>query len=184
MPTEQQFYEAVHQFLPKGTIWPAAEESANVNTLVRSISAAVKDVDDDASDEFDDIFPDNTTNYLDDWERVLGLPKSLYEFSPFIAGIGMAGDPLGVTTVSTPTPSTDDERRNIILSMLNSGSEGNNAQFYIDLAALFNMTVTVSTGVAALQWSITVTADPDGKLALFTAYANFFKPAHTQLTIL
>ena len=182
MPTEDQFYEAIHQLLPKGAIWPSATEEANVNTLVRNVGATAKDLDDDATDEFDDIFPDTTTGYLDEWEQALDLPKSIYTKQFFIVGVNVAGDPLGVTSVTTPTPSTDEERRNIILSMLDNDPL-NNAQFYIDLASLFGMTVTVSTGVSALQWSITVVADPGGKVALFSAMANFFKPAHTKLEV-
>jgi uncharacterized protein YmfQ (DUF2313 family) len=183
MPTQEQFYRACHQFLPKGRIWPDASESANINDLVQNIAFAAKAIDDDASAELEDIFPDSAGNYLDDWERVLDLPKSIYDIAFFIAGVNLAGDPLGVTTITTPTPSTDDERRAIILAMLNAPNGGNNAQFYIDLASVFNMTITVSTGVSALNWSITVTADPDSKQSLFEAYAQFFKPAHTKLEV-
>lgn len=183
MPTQEEFYEALHKFLPKGIIWPDTEADANINTLVETIAAASKDLDDDASAEFDDIFPDNSASYLDDWERVLELPKSIFEFTPFIAGVNLAGDPLGSFGVSTPTPSTDAERREIILAMLNN-DPSNCAQFYIDLATLFGMTVTVSTGISALNWSITVVSDPGGKVDIYEAYARFFKPAHTNLEVL
>jgi len=185
MPTQEQFYEACHQFLPKGRIWPAASESANVNTLVENTAFAAKEIDDDASAEFDDVFPDSVSpgGFIEDWERVLGLPKSLVTFTPFIAGINVAGDPLGTTATSTPTPSTDQERVDLVLAMLNNDPL-NNAQFYIDLGAIFGMTVTVLTGTIALDWSITVVADPGGKLDLFTVMCNFFKPAHTRLTII
>lgn len=183
MPSVDQFYEAIHQFLPKGRIWPAASETANINTLVETIAFACKELDDDATDEFDDILPDNTVNYLDDWERVLQLPKSYTVFTGFIAGIAKAGDPLGTSVTSTPTPTTDDERRDVILAMLDNDPL-NNAAFYEKLASIFGMTVTVSTGLTALDWSITVTADPGGKQPLFEAMAQFFKPAHTRLTII
>jgi len=183
MPTQEEFYRACHQFLPKGRIWPGIEADANINDLVQNIAFSAKDIDDDASAEFDDVFPDSDGNYLDDWERVLDLPKSIFDIVFFIAGVNTAGDPLGVTTTTTPTPANDDERRDIILAMLNTSTEGNNAQFYINLATVFNMTVTVSTGVSALNWSITVTADPDSKQSLFEAYAQFFKPAHTKLEV-
>lgn len=182
MPSEQQFYEALHAFLPKGQIWPSPEASSNVNTLIENVAFSMKEIDDDASAEFDDIFPDTSNSYLADWERVLKLPKSFYALTPFIAGTNTAGDPLGTTAVTTPTPTTDDERRNIILAMLDNNPL-NNAAFYEDLAALFGMSVTISTGVSALQWQIIVTADPGGKVDLFTAYTNFFKPAHTEVTI-
>lgn len=182
MPTQDEFYGALHGELPTGTIWPGSADEATVNTLIENLAFATKEVDDDATDEFEDVFPDVSTNYLDDWERVLGLPKSYVDIVLFVCDVNVADDPLGVTTAITPTPTTDDERRNLVLSMLNNDPL-NNAAFYETLAGVFGLTVTVTTGTTPLVWSILVTAGPPAKVAIFTAMVNFFKPAHTKVTV-
>lgn len=182
MPTQDEFYSALHGELPTGLVWPGSADEAVVNTLIENFAFAAKEVDDDATTEFDDVFPDVTTNYLDDWERVLGLPKSYTTIVLFTCDVNVADDPLGVTTVATPTPTTDDERRNLILSLLNNDPL-NNAAFYETLAGVFGLTVTVTTGVTPLEWSILVTGGPPAKVDIYTAMVNFYKPAHTQVTV-
>jgi len=183
MPTEDQFYNAIHKLLPPGRVWPGANEVTNLNTLIRSIAAAVKDCDDNTSDEFDDVFPDSYVpgNYLEDWERVLGLPKSFDDTTYFLAGTDTCQEPLSVTTTTTPTPATDEDRRDYILSVLQS-SIYNNDQFYIDVAAVLGYTVTIAT-ISPCEWTITV-AGGSGDIDLLTATCEFFKPAHTRLTII
>jgi uncharacterized protein YmfQ (DUF2313 family) len=184
MPTQEQFYEAIHRYLPTSgfPVWPEASEDAVVNTLIEHIAANTKAVDDAATAEFDDVFPDETTGYLDDWERVLELPKSLASVEFFIAGTNVAGDPLGTSTITQPLPANDQERLDIIGVMLKRNPL-NNAAFYEELADVFGYTVTITTGVTRLEWLIDVTAGDLAKLDIFTTMVNFYKPAHTRVTI-
>jgi len=183
MPTQEQFYEAIHRYLPSGYIWPDVSESAVVNTLIEHMAANTKAVDDAATAEFGDVFPDETTGYLDDWERVLELPKTLAEITFFRVDVDSVGTPLATASLTTPTPANDQERRDIINVMLKRNPL-NNAAFYEEIASVFGFTVTVTTGTTPLEWSIEVTAGDLAKLDIFTGLVNFFKPAHTRVTII
>lgn len=183
MPTLDSFYNTIHKLLPPGKIWPGVNETTNLNTLIRTIANAIKTADDDAAAEFDDMFPDSYSpgNYLSDWERVLGLPKSIVETEYFLCGVGVCGDPLTTTTVTTPVPSTDEDRRNYIIAFLQA-SLYNNDEFYEQIAEALGYTVTVAT-VSPAEWTITITGG-SGDIDLLTATCEFFKPAHTKLTII
>jgi uncharacterized protein YmfQ (DUF2313 family) len=184
MPTEEQYYQSLHKLLPPGKIWPGSNEDTNLNTLIRSFAAAVKEPADDVEGQFNDVFPDSYVpgNFLSDWERVMELPKSYIETLFFLADVWKCGQALSITNTIPGDPLTDEERRDYILAFLQS-SRFNNDQFYIDIAAVLNFTVTIAT-IAPAQWTITVTGGTGTNTQLLEATCRFFSPFHTQLTFI
>jgi uncharacterized protein YmfQ (DUF2313 family) len=184
MATFEEYYNAIHSLLPQGIVWPESQETCTLNTLIEVVAQACKDVGDAGESELDDIFPDSSSpgNYLDDWERVLQLPKSWADIAYFLADTGKCGEPLSVTTINSFTPTTDAARRDAIVSFLNT-SRLNNDQFYIDLAAELGFTATVTT-TAPAHWEIDVSAGDLSQINTLISLANFFKPAHTKLEVI
>lgn len=180
-PSQDEFYTALHGLLPDGEIWPDSGETCVINRLLQSVAFGIRELDIDATEAFNDVLPDAIGGFLDDWERVLSLPKTLALIDYFKVDINACGDPLSETTIQTPVPSTDEERSDIILAMLNNNPL-NNAGFYDDIASIFGIEIVVAD-TAPLEWTITIISGATPKLGLFTALANFFKPAHTKLTI-
>ena len=184
MASLDQYYDSIHKLLPQGIVWPASQETFNLNTLLESIADAIKELVDEVDGEVDDIYPDSSSpgNYLEDWERVLQLPKSWVDISYFLADSGKCGEPLSTKTVEQFIPTTDAARRDAIVSFLNT-SRLNNDQFYIDLASELGFTATVTT-TAPAQWEINVSAGDLTQINTLISLAQFFKPAHTQLEVI
>jgi len=184
MATQTEYYEATHKLLPQGTIWPESQETNSVlNDLIDVVAEAVKDVSDEAETQVDDSFPDSASpgNFIEDWERVLQLPKSWKGVSFFVADTGKCGEPLSTVGTNIFFPTTLAARRDAIISFLNT-SRLNNEQFYLDMAIELGFTATVST-LSPLTWEIDVTAGDLAQIDTLISLANFFKPFHTELIV-
>ena len=180
-PSQDEFYQQLHQLLPPGSIWPPANESAVLNTLIEAFAESLRDMNLEASDEVDDVFPDSNGSYLVDWERVLALQKSYYEFAYSEVGVDDIGDPFATVDIITQAASTTAARVQMVLAFL-TASRYNNDAFYEDLAALLGFTVTVTTD-SPCRWTIDVTAGDTANIDSLIALANFYKPVHTELTV-
>ena len=117
--SERNFKKAFFKLIPRGFIWPREEEETNFEKLIDGITAESVRSDCEFQALLSEAMPDQTGRFLEDWERVLGLPK--------------CGIQLG----------SREERRDMVLAMLNLGVYSN-AEFFEGIALIFGFDVTVS----------------------------------------
>jgi len=108
----------LYKLIPRGFIYPQEGMGSDFEKLLCGISEESKRIDCDATDLLNEIMPDQTGRFLEDWERVLGLP--------------LCGVQLG----------SREERRDMVLAMLNLG-EFTNDEFFKTIAAIFGFDVEV-----------------------------------------
>jgi len=116
--SERNYKKALFKLMPRGSIYPREEANTNYKKLLSALAEEHKRLDCEATDLLNEAMPDQTGRFLEDWERVLGLPK---------CGVQLE---------------TREERKNMVLAMLNLGVFSN-AQFFENIAAIFGFDATV-----------------------------------------
>ena len=106
--------------LPQGPAWPR-EPEAVLTLLLDAWASEFSMIDGRANKLADELDPRTTSELLDDWERVVGLPSSC------MVGV--------IQSVA--------ERRAALYSKL-TGLGGQSRQFFLDLAASLGYTVTIT----------------------------------------
>lgn len=98
-----------------------------------------------------EILPDETNKFLSEWESALGIPDTCF----------------------TGTGSNDERRRDTLVKLSALGIQ--TVQDFIDLAALFGITVTVTPGLDEIQFPLTfpVLMFSTETEARFTIVVNF-----------
>ena len=114
--SKRDFKDVPFQLWPRGDIHPKKGRDTNTEKLFCGLTEEAIRFDCEATALLNEIMPDQTGRFLEDWERILGLP--------------LCGEQLG----------SREERRDMVLAMLNIGPF-TNLQFFIDIAALFGFTV-------------------------------------------
>ena len=61
------------QLLPPGKAWPKDEDS-DLYKLLQGFSDSSAQLCEDVATFIDDVYPDTTTAFLEDWERIVGIP--------------------------------------------------------------------------------------------------------------
>lgn len=113
----------VRSLFPRGAAWRLKEESgSNLRNLMNSLAIEACRIEERALELIEEVDPRTTTELLTDWERLTGLPD---ECEP------------------SPENLTINERRARVVQVLTT-SGGQNAQFYVDLAASFGITIEVT----------------------------------------
>lgn len=113
--------------LPPGIALDAKfEEDSELYPVIEALSAEVSRADCRATALIDEALPDTTTELLEDWERMLGLPESCI--------------PEAFSTIG--------QRRNMVLFKLRLIGQQDPA-FYIELAAVLGYTITITEFSAA-----------------------------------
>lgn len=110
------------QLWPRGELHPKKGRGSNTEKLFNALMEEAERLGCEAEAKLNEVMPDQTGAFLEDWERVLGLP--------------LCGQQL----------ETRGERRDMVLAMLNIGPFTND-QFFIDIAALFGFTITIEAFV-------------------------------------
>ena len=114
-------YTSTHfKLWPKGKLHPKQGQDSNLEKLFNGMAVEPERFDDEAKAKLIEAMPDQTGAFLEDWERILGLP--------------LCGQQLP----------TREERRDMVLAMLNIGPYANLA-FFEEIAALFGFDVTAET---------------------------------------
>jgi uncharacterized protein YmfQ (DUF2313 family) len=112
-----KYTENLISLLPKGVLW-ACESSTTLYKLLDALAQELQRVEDLALELIEEADPRTTTNLLDDWERVAGLPSDCW------------------------TPTTEADRRTALVAKL--ATRGSQAlQFYVDQAALIGYDVLI-----------------------------------------
>ena len=113
------YLKGLQNLLPRGAAWNRRLTS-QLGKLLHGFGDEFNRVDCALLNLIEDFDP-RSTSKLSDWERVLGLPDAC--------------------TQGTQTTAT---RRSRILARITNPENGQNVQFYIDLAALLGHTITAS----------------------------------------
>jgi len=175
-----EYQEALYKALPDGTTWPPVEEDSNIKTLVDSIGYSTRLVGLDSCDMLEASFP-SSSGYVEDWERVLDLPKEDLSGVFFRVEESRVEDSLGTIITTSILPTSIDVRVAQVLTFFQNDGY-NNVAFYESLAELFDLTIAVTT-TAAFEVDINILTGAAENVTFFTLLANFYKPAYVKITI-
>jgi uncharacterized protein YmfQ (DUF2313 family) len=125
MPTKEQFKEALHKLFPQGPLKPSPAEDSILDGVLEVGANALQDAEEFMRTNLRESFPDQTGDYLEDWETELGLPPP-----------GVLIDDTGANGL------TREQRKNLVLAWLNT-SPYSNKQFLVDIAAIAGFTITI-----------------------------------------
>lgn len=117
--TTEDYLQQLKSLLPQGPAWPR-EPDAFITKLLTSFAEEFSRVDFRIDDLLNEADPRTTNELLTDWERVTGLPD------------GCTGP---LTSIS--------ERRDAVVSRL-IAEGGQNASYYIAIAAKLGYTITIT----------------------------------------
>jgi uncharacterized protein YmfQ (DUF2313 family) len=117
--TAEQYRDQLIALLPQGAAW-IAEPITVLYKLLHGVAESAARVDTRVDDLIREINPETTSELLADWERALGLPDNC----------GTA-------------PTTAVDRRDAVVLKLNTIG-GQSPKYFIDLAALYGYTITIT----------------------------------------
>lgn len=122
--TAEQHTNALAQMLPNDKTFDAKNrEGSNLRNLLSGLSPSHKRLADAISLFEQEYIPGETTLFLDEWERALAIPDGCF----------------------TGTGSNADRNTAILTKLASSGIQ--TAQDYIDLAAIFGVTLNAEPGL-------------------------------------
>lgn len=108
------------KLLPRGVIW-TDERSRKLSLLLRGWADEWARVHEQGLRLIEEVDPRTTTEAIDDWERILGLP-----------------DPCE----TTPPTLLQDRRDAVVAALIATG--GSTPQYFIDIAAAFGIVITIT----------------------------------------
>lgn len=118
----RKFQRLIRALFPRGLAWFRKDETdSNLRKLLDSLGAEACRIEEAGFKLIEDVDPRTTVDLLTDWERLLALPDECE---------------------SSPENLTIQQRRERIVQVLTTDG-GQNAQFYVDLAANFGVTIAV-----------------------------------------
>jgi uncharacterized protein YmfQ (DUF2313 family) len=124
--------DRLSDYYPSGELFQAAKQS---NTNLRNFTVGLANEFFKANNYLRDYnaeyYPDETIKFLEEWESALGIPDDCF------TGTG-----------------TNDERRTAILVKL-AASGVQTANDFVELAAIFGFTVSVTSGIAQITFPLT-----------------------------
>lgn len=116
--SQENFLRLLQDLLPRGLAWPR-EPQADLTDLMDGLAAEYCRLDARTTDFLNEMDPRNTTELVEDWERLLGLPDEC------------TGEQTSLAS----------RRAEIVAKLTAQGSL--NPQFYIDFAARLGYTITI-----------------------------------------
>ncbi|HYF35449.1 MAG TPA: putative phage tail protein [Prosthecobacter sp.] len=119
-PTADDFFHVLRALFPMGAAWDMLDNpDTTFSQFVRGLAIEPARLNARSLELLEEADPRTTTQLIDDWERVMGLPDN-------------CGD----------APETLQERRDLVVTKLNAVG-GQSRQYYIDLAAVYGITITI-----------------------------------------
>lgn len=111
-------------YLPTGKRWRAKNiDESNIRKLLRGFGASSKRQEETFNAFWDEMFPDTSTEFLDDFERAVGIPDDCF----------------------SGTGTLEERRRDVIIKL--TGLYVTTKQDFIDLAKLLGFTIEISRPV-------------------------------------
>ena len=118
----EKYRKIIRDLFPRGFAWESKnEKNTTLRKLIDSLGFEPCRIEEAASAFIDDVFPDTTTNLLEDWERLLNLPD---ECEP------------------SPENLTIEERRQRVIQVLTTLG-GQNVDFFQTLVSNFGLDIDV-----------------------------------------
>lgn len=140
--TVEENAQSFSDLMPSGDFWKAKNISgSNLRNFLRGFSIEVQRYQGNIQSLSEDYIPNLTSSFIDEWEKVVGIPDDCFTKD----GVEIGNQ-----------ESDDGRRRDIIvkLSFMNLQTQ----QDYIDLAAQFGVSITINNSTAGFNqfnWEIT-----------------------------
>lgn len=157
---------ALAAYLPNGKMFGAKNiQGSNLNQLMRGLAGEMRTAEGHLNTLEAEYFPDNTVLFLDEWERVLGIPDDCF------SGTGTA----------------EERRTHVLVKLASLGIQ--TAQDFIDLAAIFGVVIVVTPGVetgSPASFPLTFPFVLDGPLTdlRFTIFVEFTVPDTSRFSLM
>ena len=127
----EQYTNSLADYLPGGCLFASAHvDSSNFRKLLRGMAGELFRANGLLKEYSEQILPDQTIKFLDEWEQTLGIPDDCF------SGTGTLND-----------------RRTAILTKL-AALGVQTADDFVELAAVFGITVQVLSGIDAISFPI------------------------------
>lgn len=73
----KEYKQGIINLLPKGKLWDSfSEKGTYLNKIIEGFSFPFQQMDNDACDLIDEVFPGTSTNFLPVWQETLGITPS------------------------------------------------------------------------------------------------------------
>lgn len=154
--------QSLVNYLPGGRLFRSANVSnSNFRGLLKGLAGELLRCDRNIRLYLDEILPDKTVIFIDEWERALGIPDSCF-----------------------PGTGTVDQRRLHVLIKLASLGVQTNSDF-VALGALFGVTVTIESGSVSGIFPMTfpIVLFDSAREAYFTIFVTFTVPAASRFPL-
>jgi len=130
--TIEEHTKALADYMPGGDLFTAKNIQDKVMyDLLKGISRESVRAESYLVDLQEEFIPDKTNAFIADWERSLGIPDDCFK----------------------GTGTNDERRRDILVKLASLGVQTN--QDFVDLAALFGITVTIRSGAELIVFPFT-----------------------------
>lgn len=128
----EAYTDSLADYLPGGLLFASAHISnSNFRKLLRGMAGELFASNGLLKEYSEQILPDQTVKFIDEWEQALGIPDSCF------AGTG----------------TLTERRRDILVKLASLGVQ--TAQDFVDLADTFGVTVTVNPGMSEITFPLT-----------------------------
>ncbi len=126
-----EYTDSLAAYKPGGELFASKSvQNSNFRKLLRGMACELFRANGLLKEYSEEVLPDQTNKFLDEWESTLGIPDSCF------AGTG-----------------TNDERRRDILAKL-AALGVQTDQDFVELAALFGVVVTVTAGIESITFPL------------------------------
>lgn len=128
----EQYTDSLADYMPGGRLFAAKTvQDSNFRKLLRGMSGELFRVNGLLRDFSDQILPDQTEKFISEWESAVGIPDDC------LKGTG----------------AIEERRRDVLVKLAASGIQ--TEQDFIDLAALYGVTITIRPGVETITFPLT-----------------------------
>ena len=148
--TVEEQAQSLANYLPGGQVFgPKNKNNSNLRKLLRGMAGELFTADGYIRTYQQEIIPDGTVLFIGEWEKAVGIPDSCFP----------------------GTGSIDERRLHVLVKLASLGVQ--TAQDFVDLAALFSVTITVTAGSTPGGFPMTFPIRLFGPAAYFTIIIQF-----------
>lgn len=147
-----RYTDSLANYLPGGRLFASrAAEGSNLRKLLRGMAGEMFHANGLLREYSEQVIPDQTVKFIGEWESALGIPDGCFK---------------GTGTIDT-------RRRDVLTKLAALGVQ--TTQDFIDLAAIFGVTVTIVTGpaVQAFPFTFPFVLSGSSKEIRFTIFVEF-----------
>jgi uncharacterized protein YmfQ (DUF2313 family) len=128
----EEYTNSLADYLPGGCLFASAHvTNSNFRKLLRGMAGELFRANGLLKEYSEQVIPDLTTKFINEWESALGIPDECF----------------------TGAGSLTDRRRDILTKLAALGVQ--TRQDFIDLAAIFGVTITINAGIDEITFPLT-----------------------------